>query len=260
MLDLFRVRNFTAVSFDADRLEKLRDLEKDRALLIFDRQEVLQEPGPRVTVQTVQEAVTHAGYPLRAPQELPRSLVLENVQIEGRGAARLSADADQIQEILNALNLNDVQVPRELDGQWVTIRKPPVVFQEYRSQRNFAALAQAPSPEVELPPGADLARLAELGMRILGVDRAQARQLSQSVDWRTTLLVPVPHNAASFRSVHVNGNPGLLIATSSRSELEGPRSGDRVENIVMWSDNGHLFALIGNLDSVDTMRVAESVR
>src|SRR5262245_34827928 len=38
MLDLFRVRNFVAVSFDPERMEKLRSLKQDRAFLVFDQQ------------------------------------------------------------------------------------------------------------------------------------------------------------------------------------------------------------------------------
>ena len=45
MLDMFRVRNFVAVPFDESRFEKLRSLDHDNAMVIFDHQEVVQEPG-----------------------------------------------------------------------------------------------------------------------------------------------------------------------------------------------------------------------
>jgi hypothetical protein len=260
MLDLFRVRNFAAVKFDPDRFETLREMDQDRNLLMFDRQEVLEEPGPRASVATAAEAATRVGYAVREAQVLPNDLRLEHIEVENRGAARLSADADQVASLLAALDLDDVEFPRELDGAWITIRKPPVVFQVYRGQRHFAALVQAPSPEVELPAGADLARLAEIGMRILGVDRSQARQLAQSVDWRTTLLVPVPVDAESFRSIQVNGSPGLLIETSSRSTLEGPRPDDRVKTIIMWSAADHVYGMLTNLRAMDAMQMVESVR
>src|SRR5438552_2304015 len=43
MLDLFRVRNFAAVKFDPTRLENLRAQKQDNALLMFGKQEVLQD-------------------------------------------------------------------------------------------------------------------------------------------------------------------------------------------------------------------------
>src|SRR3989442_13632125 len=38
VLDMFRVRNFVAVSFDPRRVEKLRSLQHDNTMLVFDRQ------------------------------------------------------------------------------------------------------------------------------------------------------------------------------------------------------------------------------
>jgi hypothetical protein len=132
-----------------------------------------------------------------------------------------------------------------------------VVYQNCAVGKLRATLIQAQSPEVELPPGADLARLAEIGMRILGVDKTQARRLAQSVDWHTTLLVPVPMNAASFRGIEVQGNPGLLIETV-KAVSDGHR--EREGTMVLWSDDGKLYAVVGNLHSGDTVFMAESVR
>ncbi len=163
MLDLFRVRNFAPVAFDPQRLEKLRDMDHDQPLMIFDKKEVLHEPGEPVTVATPEKAAEVVGYPVRTLQFLPRGLALQSVKVEDRGAMRLSADADKVHTLLETLDLGDLRFPPELDGQWVTVRKPQVVYQNYGVGKLQATLIQAQSPEVELPPGADLPRLAEIG-------------------------------------------------------------------------------------------------
>ena len=257
MLDLFRVRNFAPVAFDPSRLEKLRDIDKNNALLIFDKKEILHDPGEPVTVETPEKAATVVGYPVKTLQFLPRGQKLLDVKVADRGAMRVSADAGQVHALLEALDLNDIEIPRELDGQWITVRKPQVVIQQYGTEKLHTTLLQAQSPEVELPPGADLPRLAEMGLRILGVDKTQARRLAQSVDWRTTLLVPVPMNAASFRGVEIQGNPGVLIETVKRTEDGDSR---RDGTMVLWSDDGKLYAVMSNLHSGDTVFMAESVR
>ena len=70
LLDMFRVKNFTAVPFDASRMEKLRGLEgEDHALMIF-QQEVLQKPTEQ-HVKTVAEAAALCGGPVLEPSYVP---------------------------------------------------------------------------------------------------------------------------------------------------------------------------------------------
>lgn len=91
------------------------------------------------------------------------------------------------------------------------MRVPPVVRTIYRNSDSRIELMQARSPEVSFPRELDLPVLAEIGLRILGLDREEAYRLAWSVDWRSTLLVPVPVNAAAYREVDVAGQQGLLI-------------------------------------------------
>jgi len=258
VLDLFRVRNFAAVKFDPSRLEKLRAEKQDSGLLMFGKQEVLQDPGQPQQVGSPQAAGAAAGIEVRTPADVPRRMALEKVMVEGPGAGRLTADAVKLRALLDALDIHDLDVPPNIDGKSVTVRKPPIVFERFASDRHHATLIQARSPEVELPAGVDLAQLAELGMRILGVDRTQARRLAQSVDWHTTLLVPVPGNASSFRGVEVQGNPGLLITTSGDKAPGGEHN--REGTVLLWSERDRVYALTSDLDGMEVLQMAESVR
>src|SRR5207244_3462104 len=181
---------------------------------MFEKPQVLEEPGTPREVSSPAAASAVAGIDVRSPSELPGELKLEKILVEGRGEARLTVHADQVRALLAAADVRDLDVPPGVDGRSVTVRKPPIVIQRYASARRHVDLVQARSPEVELPPGLDLAQLAEIGMRILGVDRTESRRLARSIDWHTTLLVPVPANASSFRAVEIHGNPGLLVTTS----------------------------------------------
>jgi hypothetical protein len=103
----------------------------------------------------------------------------------------------------------------------------------------------------------DLAQMGEIGLRILGLDAGEARRLAQAIDWRTTLLVPVPANASSFREVTVRGQNGLLI---SRAEVNREGKRRREGSLLLWTDADRLFALESNLPSDELVQVAESVR
>ena len=116
-------------------------------------------------------------------------------------------------------------------------------------------LVQARSPEVSVPAGWDVERLAEIGLRVLGLDTGEARRIARSTDWRSTLLVPVPMNASTFRQVTVRGQSGLLITTSSRGQDGRRREGA----MLMWTQGERVFCLQGNLSGRDLMQMAESV-
>ncbi len=257
LLDLFRVRRFAAVEFSQSRMETLRSIAKEPGLLVFDREEKLQDPGPARYVASREKAGSEAGFTVSAPGYLPEGLAPDSVFVEGTAAMRLYASESKLRSLLDRLDLRDVAVPTGLDGQAIEVRKPPVVTQRFTSERGRAVLIQARSPEVSVPAGWDVERLAEIGLRILGLDAGEARRIARATDWRTTLLVPLPVNASTFRQVTIHGQSGLLITTAE------PRTGDgkrhREGTILMWTAGDRVFCLTGNLSGPDLVQMAESI-
>jgi hypothetical protein len=265
LLDLFRVRRFAAVRFDESRLERLRALGQDNTLLVFDRVETLLDPGRARPYAGLAEAEAAAGMAVLRPGYLPNGLLLDSVYVEGTGHVRLAVSEAKLRGVLDQLDLGDVSIPPGLDGQWVEVRKSPVVVQRYRADSWQAGLVQGVSPEVSVPAGLDVERLAEIGLRILGLDSGEARRIARTTDWRTTLLVPVPVNASTFRQVTIHGQPGLLITTSGRDRLGASgrpaRPGFRGRGtIALWTEGDRVFGLMSNLGPEDAMQMAESVR
>ncbi len=88
----------------------------------------------------------------------------------------------------------------------------PVDVGEGRPPREDSfVLFQAATPQVELPEGFDLATLGRLGLRVTGMSAEEALSFSRAIDWRATLLVPVPVQGGTFREVEVSGRKGLLV-------------------------------------------------
>jgi hypothetical protein len=262
VLDMFRVRNFVAVSFDPQRLEKLRSLKSDAAMLMFDRHQVQQEPGDPVEQPSPQAAATVAGFPVATPSYLPDGMTMERVTVRGEARARFGVTTSRLREMLSVLGLNDVQVPPGLDGQDVSVHSYPVVRQAFAKGTNGRlSLMQSRTPDVALPPGVDLERLGEIGLRILGLDASEARRMASSIDWRNTLIVPVPLNASSFRKVTVNGNAGLLVTRDNDRDFDGTQDGTRrARAFLLWTNGDRVFALEGTMGAEGLMQVAESVR
>lgn len=257
-LEMFRVKRFAAVEFNESRLEKLRSMGEQREFLIFDKQEKLVEPSPPRYFPSRAAASPHVGFAVGAPSYLPDSLKADSIFVQGEGAMRLSVSEAKLRGLLDRLDLRDVAVPAGLNGRWIEVHKPPVVVQRFRSTRDRnAVLVQARSPEVSMPSGWDVERLAEIGLRILGLDPGEARRVAHSTDWRSTLLVPVPMNASTFRPVTVHGQPGLLVTTTGEKTTDGrPR---RQGTFLMWTEGDRVFCIQGNLSSTDIVQMAESV-
>ena len=81
--------------------------------------------------------------------------------------------------------------------------------------------------------------------------------MAHAGDWRTTLLIPIPSNAASFRQVSVQGHPGLLVLSSGDMDTARER---REGSMLLWTEGDRVFALVGTLRETDVMQVAESLR
>lgn len=258
LLDMFRVRKFAAVQFDESRFEKLQSLKGSDVLMVFDQHEVTQEPGPPARYASLEEGAAAAGLIARRPTFLPNGLAADTVTVEGASAGKLSVSEDKLRALLEALDLRDVSVPGGLDGKMVEVRKPPTLVQQFHGGRWRAALVQSKSPELSVPAGFDFERLAEVGLRVLGLDAAEARRVAQSTDWRSTLVVPVPLSASTFRQVTVHGQQGLLVTTSAEAGGEGRRHRDG--SIVLWTEGEQVYGLLGNLGPADLLQMAESVQ
>jgi hypothetical protein len=251
VLDIFRVKHFAAVEFKESRREVLESMEKDH-LMVFDKVETTLDPGPARHVASRAEAGTLAGFSVLAPHYLPDSLAADSVFVQGAGAIRVAASEAKLRALLDRLDLKKVKVPSGLDGQWVEVKKPPMVAQRFQSRERKVVLLQSTSPQVAMPAGWDLAQLGEIGLRILGLDAGEAKRVAKATDWKSTLLVPLPMNASSFRQVTIGRGQGLLINMADKNR-------DRVGSILLWSEGDRIFCLRGHMNASDLIQMAESI-
>jgi len=253
-LDLFRVTNFAGVAFDPQRLSEIGAAGLDLPKMVGEQIEVLTGPQAPVSYATPQEAGAAAGIRVYAPAWLPDGMRLADTEVVGETALRFTLSTANLQTVLDALGIDDVTVPVGIDGEQASLRVPPVVKMTYESGPLGATLLQARSPDVSFPAGLDLSVLAEIGLRILGLSRNEAYRFAQSVDWRTTLLVPVPTTAASFRQLDVQGEPALVVESSGRV------NGRAGENVVLWSHQNVVYALRGSVRVQELLEMAQTLQ
>jgi hypothetical protein len=257
-LDLFRVKRFAAVPVDPDRIARLREGKLDLKTLVGEQVEVLTPAtGPEV-VETPELAAQLSGLALKRPTTLPRDAALAEVRLAHPGAFRITLDVAKLEDLARTLGVTDLAIPPQWDRAAVEVQAPPIVAMAYRRGGDEFVFLQARSPVVKLPEGVDLVRLGEIGLEMAGMSAEEARIFARTIDWRSTVLVPVPAEGASFREVEVPGGRGLLV-TSYRRPKDGAPRGGRWQSVVLWSEGDHVFGIEGPGNGVEILEMAQSV-
>ena len=254
-LALFRVVNFVAVPVDSGRLRALNDSHLNLERLIGDHVQVLVDSGPPRSMASTSEAEAVAGFQLKMPGWLPPDTRIIETAVIGERAAQVTADSKRLEEVLDTLGISDLRMPAGLDGHTVTVRVPPIVMVRFESGgRNprRTRFFQAPSPEITMPAGVDSSVLGEIGLRVLGVPKDTARQFAAAIDWNTTLIVPIPPTAQSFRQVEIGGKPAVAI--SYQPPDESPTT------MLLWSSGGRVFGMQSIQSYEQVIAMADSVR
>ena len=263
LLNLFRVQRVTVVPVDFTGMEQLNGaVGNNISQLISDSVTMKKEPSDPINVANAVEASQLAGFNVRAPQDITSS----RISVMNGVSFAFTIDRDKAQALLDEAGRSDLVLPEEVDGADVSVNIPSSVSIAFgtcpepsndseaaremdremnttgspgRVYKDCIILAQIPSPEVSAPASLDIAKLAQIGLEFTGMTSEEAVQFTSTVDWASTLVVPIPKNAASYQQVTVDDVTGTLI--------ERP-SDDSPQFALFWVKDGIIYT-IGGLGS-----------
>src|SRR5258708_2942296 len=211
--------------------------------------------------------------------------------LESGAGMQMKLDRDRIQSIFDEAGRNDLQIPSSVDGATVGVRVPAGIMAFYgncgdvasgrmfftsnvggasrnepKSLPNSAAgtkpaqeadatcisLIELPSPVVSAPQEIDPAQIAQVALQFLGMSANDAANFTQTVDWTSTLVLPVVRGKSTYEQVHVNGNDAALLRPVN--EAESARFS------LMWVDNGIIFNLNGTGDDTTAINLASQLQ
>jgi hypothetical protein len=242
-LGLFRVQKFAPISVSPQQMAMLERLSEQG--LEPGEFVVTQEIGEPETVDSPEAAAAVVGF---TPKTLPRRGELVRTYVMEGGAGHLIVDLAGARAIVEAAGADPLLLPDSLDGTRVDVTVHDSVGQLYD---NGIILVQTPSPDVNYPADVDATVLGEALLQVLGTEPAEARRIAQSIDWTSTLLLPIPQDLGSYREVTVNGVGGVLL------EPFDPEA----EAAVVWQQDGMVYMMRAGRLSVDEMLArANSVR
>jgi hypothetical protein len=268
-LGLFRVKQFTIVQVDPGHLpDQLGSSSQFEYLLSEDVQ--VEDLGEPQQVADAAEASALAGIPVRLPTSIEGDLRLE---VQPGGQASFKVDLARVRAVLAELGQEDLQLPDNLDGATVTLDLPTSVVASYGECQHDPEAAQAAgtdpdaptqhfsectslvqmiSPTITAPPGLDLAKLGEAFLQVMGMSPEDAAKFSQTVDWTTTLVVPIPLDGTNYSELQVDGVQGWYIKNSFEDQPD--------QYIVIWIKDDIVYGLTGPGNKSTALTIAESLK
>ena len=275
LLNLFRVQRVTVVPVDFTGMEQLNGaVGNNISQLISDSVTMQKEPTDPTNVANTDEASQLAGFNVRAPQDITSA----RISVMSGASFAFTIDRSKAQALLDEAGRSDLVLPEEVDGADVSVNIPSSVSIAFgtcpepsneseaaremdremnttgspgRVYKDCIILAQIPSPEISAPASLDIAKLAQIGLEFTGMTAEEAVQFTSTVDWTSTLIVPIPKNAASYQQVTVDGVTGTLI--------ERP-SDDAPQFALFWVKDGVIYTIggLGN-NSQKALEIANSL-
>jgi hypothetical protein len=266
-LGLFRAEQFTIIQVDPEDIEEQLGSSSNFEYLLAEDVHV-EEFGEMQEVSSKDEASDISGFQVRLPGAADGE---PQLVLQPGARVSLLVDLPKVQALLDELELSDLKLPAELNGAEVSMELPVAVAAAYGTCEvspemirvagvdpdgpipdlsKCITLTQFPSPELSAPPGLDIARIGQAFLQVLGMTPEEAVQFSQSVDWTTTLVIPIPRYGTEYQEVMVDGVEGTLIMQSQRSEFP--------HYLLIWIKDGIVYALTGPGDAQSAVDLANS--
>jgi uncharacterized protein YfcZ (UPF0381/DUF406 family) len=283
VLAMLRVQKIQVVTIDPTTLMSSAEPDSRPYKLVnqfvTDNVVMTMDPGKPEIVSSATKAAQVAGYRVRTIGSLGAP---QRVEVNGETAFQMTINRDRIETLLDEVGRSDIRIPESTNGALIAVHIPKSVISMYgdcpvrhryvgsnpQSQAetlaerkmermanikdtNCTYLIQAPSPTVSVPRDLNMSDIAEAALELAGMSPAEARSFCQTVDWSSTLVVPIPRNSTSYETVTVDGVEGTLI-TETLSQ------GNRYS--LLWVKNGVIHSLAGHGDSSDALTLAASLR
>jgi hypothetical protein len=273
LLSLFRVQQVAVVPIDFTGMQQLTGqgpIGQQMSQLLSTSITITQKPGQPLDAADAAQASQLAGFSVRLPQGKAPS----QISVMKASAFSFKIDRAKAQALLNEAGRGDLLLPASVDGQDISVKIPAGVSTSYGTcpapkdgesdspfgggpgspGRRFAdciLFAQIPSPTVSAPPEVNVAQLAQIGLEFTGMTSDEAAAFTNSVDWTSTLVIPIPKNAATYKQVRVDGVTGTLIQRPSDDEPQFS---------LVWVKNGIIYAIGGlGANTEQAMQMANSL-
>lgn len=239
-LSLFRVQNFAAITISPEQIALLQTIAEQG--LMPGQIEIFEEPGQLSRVNSIAEAAAQTD--IGQVRTLPHLGAAEAVYLSSGGNGRLTIDLEGARAILEAVGVNPQLLTDDLAGAQIDV----TAFAGIDQQWGEIHLLQSESPQVSYPDSLDTQMLGLALLQVLGLSETEALRLSASIDWTSTLLLPIPQDMAAYNEVTVDGVSGIAV-----SSLDGRSA------TILWQKEGTIYTLYADRNVAELLELANTL-
>ncbi len=241
-LGLFRVQKFAPISVSPQQMALLGQLQEQG--LSPGELVMVSEPGEPTAVDTLETAAQLTGYQLHRLTDRDQPV---EIYVMGDASGYLDVDLAGARAIVEAAGVDPLLLPDSLDGARVNVQTYDSVQQLYA---DGLMVMQTAAPDVTYPPDVDPTVLGQALLQVLGIEPTAARQLAQSIDWTSTMLLPIPQDLGSYREVTVDGTTGVAV------EPFDPGS----DPAIVWQSDGMVYMVTGPIPVDELINQANALQ
>lgn len=283
-LQVFRVERLTTVNLT---YEEIRDMQKaiTEGVGQIDLEGLgqLEFRGERKTeTVAIEDIKGSTNFSVKLPSYLPEGYGANEAAVDSDYSAVFNLNVDKVNQVLRALG-TDKQLPEEADGKEFVVVVPQNVYLTYYDKVNNKkiSLTQGQSPQLNISGDVDVEALREAVLDLPILPGSLKSKLAGINDWQHTLVLPGIEGKT--QEVSVNGNQGIFIenepANEVKVEFTGEKAPDGAATIevngqkgivtenrststaaLIWYDEGIVYALSGEIQLAEALKIAESMR
>jgi hypothetical protein len=188
-----------------------------------------------------------------------------NIQYQDSTSIRLLIDQRKWQALLDSMGYRELVIPKSADGAEVTFNIPAAVIVgigdceyneinevklDHPATENCTVFLQSRTPTIEAPPGVDIHKAGQILLQTLGMTPEEAEEFSATVNWATTLVVPIPSDV-DYQPLSIEGVDGFF--------LEDNYATGKSAFSLLWLKDGILHALIGDGTLAEALQSVNSL-
>ncbi|MGH9533267.1 MAG: hypothetical protein ACRD2E_00240 [Terriglobales bacterium] len=258
VLSVLRIHQVTVVAVNPPELSPASERQVGVLLrqMIAQRVTVTIPAVPPRLAASGAEASQWAGFAVRLPLGVPAPA---QIAVLGQQAFQMTLDAQRLDSVLAAAGRPDLQIPPADTGALVAVNIPASVRAAYgtcgaqpRAVAGCTLLRELPSPIISVPPSLNLETLAQIGLQAAGMSADEAAAFCRTVNWRSTLVLPIPEAQSTYTQIPVDGVQGILVRFAPRGRW--PRS-----YALSWVRDGVIFSVRGQGPAAAGVALAQAM-
>jgi len=247
-LSIFRAENISGINLSARDIQEIQEeLTSNKSEIDLKKFGKLEKVGGAQQPATISEAENFTDFPVLQPSDATTSnLEITNVNPQ---VMNFTLNVDYVNEALKTFGSTEL-LPEAIDQKTFALNISRRVSMKYHVKDEDIYIVQTKTPELIVPEGVDADEIYNSLRNLPIIPEDLQRQLESINDWKNTIYIPV--TGTDTKEVDINGSKGY---TGSKANEEG-----KTYSAVVWSNNGIIRTIEGNISGDEIIEIARSMK